>query len=255
MDRLLALQEVHVHYRRGLSALRVLSDTSLELSAGEVVSVWAARGQGKSTLLRVAAGIQRPAMGTVLFDGEDLWRLGNVQRQRLLCEQIAWVEAVAPAVDVRVLEHVATPLLVARGKREGYARAGAALERVGASECAAWRWEGLSDRERALVAVAGAIVRESRLLVVDDLTCTLGLREVDEVAGLLRALSRDSGVGVLNGVSEVSALQWSDRLMTLSGGRLLAIASGGDDGGKVIPFPMGPAGRSDLAQGARRSPE
>jgi predicted ABC-type transport system involved in lysophospholipase L1 biosynthesis ATPase subunit len=240
MEQLLGLEGVHVHYRRGPLALRVLADVSLELAAGEVVSVLAMRGQGKSTLLRVAAGMQRPASGRVLLDGEDLWSLGDAPRQQLFSERVGWVEADAPALDVTVLEHLATPLLVGCGRREGFARAQAALERVGVWGCAEQGWAGLSDRERALVAVAGAIVREPRLLVVDDLTCTLGLLDTDEVTRLLRELSRELGVGVLMGVSDAGATQWSDRLTTLAGGKLLAVPDPADeDGGQVIEFPGG----------------
>jgi putative ABC transport system ATP-binding protein len=219
MSPLIALQNVHVHYRRGLTALRVLVDASLEIFAGEVVSVLVGRGQGKSTLLRVAAGIQRPAEGKVLVDGNDLWRLDNAQRQRLR-ERIGWAQAIAPAVDVRVLEHVAKPLQETCGKRESYVRASVALERVGASECAAQWWEGLSDRERALVAVAGALARGPQLLVADDLTCALRLVEVSEMTNLMRSLAHESGIGVLLGVSDASEMQRSDRIAVLGGGRL-----------------------------------
>ncbi|HEY7951494.1 MAG TPA: ATP-binding cassette domain-containing protein [Solirubrobacteraceae bacterium] len=240
MEPLLVLQGVHVHYRRGSLALRVLAGVSLELVAGEVVSVLAMRGQGKSTLLRVAAGMQRPDAGGVLLGGEELWGLGDVQRQRFLRESVGWVEVAAPALDVAVLEHVATPLLVGGGKREAFARARAVLERVGMSGCGGSSWGDLSDRERALVAVAGAVVRAPRLLVVDDLTCTLGLGETDEVTRLLCELSRELGVGVLMGVSDAGATQWSDRFMTLAGGELLAAPSRTDEeGGEVIEFPGG----------------
>jgi len=221
----------------------VLVNVSLDLRAGEVVAVLAMRGRGKSTLLRVAAGMQRPDEGTVLLAGEDPWEMADAQRQRLLRDQVGWVEATGPEVDVSVLELIATPLLVGCGKGEGYARARAALERVGAAECAARRWAVLSDRERALVAVAAALVRAPRLLVVDDLTCTLGLGETDEVTGLLRGLAREAGAAVLMGVSDAGATQWSDRVMTLAGGELLAVPdSAVGDGGEVIEFPGGREG-------------
>jgi ABC-type cobalamin/Fe3+-siderophores transport system ATPase subunit len=219
---LLSLQRVSAGYCRGAVTSRVLADVSLELCVGEVMSVLGMRGQGKSTLLRVTAGMQRPDGGRVLFNGRDLWRQRDAQRQQLLRERIGWVEAAAPGVEVTVLEHIVMPLLVGRRtKRHALSRAQATLERVGAAGCAGQRWEELSDWERALVAIAAGVVREPRLLVVDDLTCTLGLGETDEVTRLLHSLARESGAAVLMGVSDANATQWSDRIATLAGGELL----------------------------------
>jgi lipoprotein-releasing system ATP-binding protein len=222
---LLSLQGVTAGYRRGPLTSHVLADVSLELRAGEIMSVLAMRGQGKSTLLRVTAGMQCPDAGRVLLAGENLWRLADARRQRLLREHVAWVQASAPGVEVSVLEHVVVPLLVGRRARgRTHARARAALERVGAAGCAGQRWEELSDWDRALVAIAAGIVREPGLLVVDDLTSTLGLKETDEVTRLLHSLARETGAAVLMGVSDAHATQWSDRIATLAGGELLESA-------------------------------
>jgi len=220
----LSLQGVAAGYRRGGLTARVLADVSLEVWAGEVVSVFGMRGQGKSTLLRVAAGMQCPDAGRVLLDGEDPWSLRDARRQRLLRGRVGWVQVAAPGVEVAVLEHVVVPLLVGRGaKRDAPARARGMLERVGADGCAGQRWEELSDWDRALVAIAAGAVREPKLLVVDDLTSTLGLTETDEVTRLLHSLARESGAAVLMGVSDANATQWSDRVATLAGGELLQL--------------------------------
>jgi hypothetical protein len=113
--------------------VRVLADVSLQVDAGEVVAVLAQRAQGKTSLLRVAAGIQRPDRGCVCFEGEDLWGFSDRRRSRLLGGQIGWVGPTVPDLDVPMLANVALPLFAAYGKREAYARATAALERVGAS--------------------------------------------------------------------------------------------------------------------------
>jgi ABC-type nitrate/sulfonate/bicarbonate transport system ATPase subunit len=82
MGELLSLREVRLHYVRGARhVVRVLEEVSLQVRAGEVVCVWAQRGQGKTTLLRVAAGLERPGGGQVLFEGRDVWgwRTGSVR--------------------------------------------------------------------------------------------------------------------------------------------------------------------------------
>jgi ABC-type cobalamin/Fe3+-siderophores transport system ATPase subunit len=78
----------------------------------------------------------------------------------------------------------------------------------------------MSDWERALVEVAQAIADQPALLVVDDVTDTLGMRETETFTALLRSLSRESQLGVLMSVSDPQATLLSDRTMTLVGGRL-----------------------------------
>jgi predicted ABC-type transport system involved in lysophospholipase L1 biosynthesis ATPase subunit len=245
----LSLTEVCLSFPRGRRHLvRVLSDVSLQVDAGEVVAVLAQRAQGKTSLLRVAAGMQRPDRGRVSFEGEDLWRLPDRRRARLLGEEIGLVGPVIPDLDLPMLANVALPLFAAYGKRAAYARATAALERVGAEECAEQFWGSLADWERALVAVAQGIAREPRLLLVDDLTVSLGLGEADEVTRLLDALATERGFGVLMCVSDARATGWSGRIATLAGGELLEAPRPPERQGKIIDFP-GADPRADRRRG------
>jgi ABC-type lipoprotein export system ATPase subunit len=217
---LLSLTGVSRSYRRGRHELRVLTEASLQVSAGEIVAVQGQRGAGKTTLLKIAAGMELPDSGSVSFDGWDLTSLSDVQLSRLLGEQIGWVQNDGPQSRVRVLDYVALPLLISLGDRAAYNRARQALERVGAGECARQHWETLSDGERGLVEIAHAIVRSPRLLLIDDLTTILGIRETDTLARLLRSIAGESAIGVLMTVSDVSAALHSDRVLSLAGGRL-----------------------------------
>ncbi|HEV3071692.1 MAG TPA: ATP-binding cassette domain-containing protein [Solirubrobacteraceae bacterium] len=217
---LLSLTGVSRSFRRGRHELRVLADVSLQLSAGEIVAVQGQRGAGKTTLLKIAAGMESPDGGRVSFDGWDLTELSDVQLSRLLGEQIGWVQSSGPESRVQVLDYVALPLLIALGDRAAYTRAEQALERVGVAECAHQPWETLSDGERGLVGIAHAIVRSPRLLLVDDVTTILGIREIYTLSQLLRSIASESAIGVLMTVSEVAAAQCADRTMSLAGGRL-----------------------------------
>ena len=228
---LLCLRGVRKSYRRGVQDLHVLRDVTLDVGEGEVVCVLGTRGQGKTTLLRIAAGMESADEGEVRFAGQDLTGLSDRTLSRLLGAQIAWAGASGPGgMRMRLLDYVAMPLLAGAGmrarlragKRDVYARARAALERVGAQGCAEQRWESISDWERALVELAQAIAGEPRLLLVDDLTDALGVRETDELSTLIRSLSRESGLGVLMTVSDPQATLFSDRIVTLAAGRLTA---------------------------------
>jgi len=124
----LSLTGVCLSFPRGKRhVIRVLDDVTIELDAGETVAVLAQRAQGKTSLLRVAAGIERPDRGHVRFEGEDLWGFSERRRSRLLGRQIGWVGSAMPDLDLPMLANVALPLFATHGKSEAYARATAAL--------------------------------------------------------------------------------------------------------------------------------
>ena len=109
-------------------------------------------------------------------------------------------------------------------------------------------WESMSDWERALVEVAQAIAGEPALLLVDDVTDALGIRETEELTALLRSLSRELGMGVLMSVSDPQATLLSDRIMTLAGGRLTPGPQSLP--GNVIEFPDLSTSRRDAERGS-----
>jgi lipoprotein-releasing system ATP-binding protein len=236
-DVLLSLNAVSKSYWRGPSELCVLAGASLQLHPGEYMAVWGKRGAGKTTLLRIAAGWESPDAGSVLYEGKDLSRLSEPAHARLMRRQLGWVRREGPSSDLRMIDYVALPLLIEHSQRRARARASEALRRVGMSECAGQRWGSLSDGERALVAIAHGIVRDPRLLLLDDPTANLGLREREELLQLLVSLVDETGLAILMTVPDMPAAMRSHQLRALSGGRLLEADSppGGD--GNVIDFP------------------
>jgi predicted ABC-type transport system involved in lysophospholipase L1 biosynthesis ATPase subunit len=249
-DCVLSLQGVWLSFPRGRRhVVRVLVDVTLDIHAGEVVAVLAQRAQGKTSLLRIAAGMQQPDRGRVSFEGQDLWEFSERQRSRLLGGRIGWVGTAVPDLDVPMLTNIALPLFAAYGKRESYARATAALERVGASECTGQFWGSLADWERAMVAIAQGIAREPKLLLVDDLTASLGLGEADDVTRLLDSLAKELGFGVLMSVSDAGATRWSGRIATLADGELLEAPRLPEEQGNIIDFPSVGPGDPDPRHG------
>jgi putative ABC transport system ATP-binding protein len=258
---LLEMRDVSKRYRRGSQILRVLESASLRVGRGEVVCVLGSRGQGKTTLLRIAAGMESADEGLVSFEGENLAALRDRELQHLLGRRIAWAGRSGPGIRTRMLDYVALPLLVSHAARERVSlrrrwrakgdveeRAMAALERVGAAGCAGQVWESMSDWERALVEVAQAIAGQPALLLVDDVTDALGIRETDELTRLLSSLARESKMGVLMSVSDAQATLLSDRIVTLAGGRLTHAPRA--PAGNVIEFPDLSPGRDGVGYGS-----
>ncbi len=220
MPPLLSLEAVGKSYLRGQHRLRVLKDVSLEVNAGQLIAVWGKRGVGKTTLLKIAARLEKPDQGVVRFEGVDLATLRESEHTRLMLEKIGWVRRAGPKSDLRIVDYVALPRLAERGRRRAYALAAEALERVGMSECAGQHWGSLSDGERSLVAIAHGVVRAPRLLLVDDPTANLDVLEREHVTQLLRSLADEEGIAVLMTVPDMPGVMNAHHIASLSGGRL-----------------------------------
>lgn len=237
----LQLNAVSKSHWRGPREVRVLEDVSLPVHEGELVGVHGQRGAGKTTLLRIAAGFDPPDAGTVSFAGIDLAGRSRRDLARIHHEQISWVERAGPqSAELSILIYVALPLYRRHGPIEAQRRAFSALARVGAEDTADLRWSDLSDAARILIAIAQALVRKPRLLLVEDPTAGLGTRDRERVVGLLRSAAEDDGVAVLMAVSDMRALVHAGEVRSLSSGRLHAPADRPADApGTVVEFPRG----------------
>lgn len=238
MSDLLYLSGVCKAYARGERRLRVLADLSLTVHPGEAVAIVGSRGEGKTSLLQIAAGIERPDRGEVLFDGLDLTRLSDRERSALLGGPICWITRAGPGLRLRVRDSVAMPLAIGRGRRsrEILEAAEDALERVGAANCGHRLWSELSNWEQVLVGFARVIVARPQLLVLDDLLEGLGISRLREATEWLRTLTGELRCGVLMSVSDADGTLAADRVWSLVGGSL-ELMSGRPVDAEVIEFP------------------
>lgn len=228
---LLSLEGVGKHY--GAYGERVvLREVNLALAAGELAVVFGLRRSGRSTLLRVAAGMERPCSGVVRFAGQDLSQNG----ERLLGDQIGYCQkALRFTEGQRALEHTMVGMLsrwVSPGKARK--RAHAALERVGAAHCAAMRQHELSSAEAVLVAIARTLTLSPRLIVIDEPVKGVELTERDGVLRLLRSLAYD-GTAVLTSTGESTGLSQADQALVLSRGQLRGAPAAPRQPGRMAP--------------------
>ena len=237
-DPLLSLRGVSKSYWRGSRELKVIQEASLDLHGGELVAVWGQRRSGKTTLLKLAAGLEEADAGSVHVVGRNLAQLSPKQFAGVLRETIGWAKPTGPENrDLSMLDYLAMPLLRRYSSREAQRVAAQALAQVGVAECAAQRWSSLADSEQALVAIAHALVREPRVLLVDDQTANLDDLQREEVMTLLRAVAEQRGVGVLVTVPDMAEMVHAHRLRSLSSGRLLAPPDASEGEGDVIYLP------------------
>lgn len=241
MAELLSLRGVGKGYRRGGRWLRVLVDVSLDVAASEIVAVVGSRGEGKTTLLEVAAGLRLPDEGEIWLTGVDLACCSDEERSRRLGTEIAWVHHQGTGVKFEVVDYVGLPLAMGRrhGRRAAEGLAMDALERVGIAECAHQRWEELSNWERVLVGFARGAVGKPKLMILDDIGDGLGMRRTREAGELLQGLVAELGCGVLMSASDLEATLIADRVWAFDRGRLTLMSDQHRTQADVIDFPGG----------------
>jgi ABC-type ATPase involved in cell division len=182
-----------------------------------------------------------PDSGTVIFDGVDVGRLSASGRARLRRRgglALATGDNGPLVSSQPVVEHVALPLTndgLTLAESEGVARR--VLDQVGIASLGHVRGHRLSLSDRIRVELARALVREPRLLLVDEPAVLPGPSDSRELYGLLRALAK-SGVALVTASEDMTALAGVDRLFTLSDGRLRST----DSRRRVIPFPAAAGG-------------
>lgn len=214
---LLALEHISHRYRDRQRERIVLNDVSLSITEGEQVVVYGPRRSGRTTLLRIAAGIQTPDSGTVSFRGHDLQHHG----ERALGLGIGYAQKSLRANEEHgVLEQVAAPLL-ARGVplHQARDRARNALARTGAEQCAAAAAGELSAGETVRVVLARALALSPALLVIDEPLAAVELAERDGILTLLRSIA-GQGTAVLAATGDAAELAGAQRALTLSDGQL-----------------------------------
>jgi ABC-type ATPase involved in cell division len=233
---LLAFRQVSKYFPDGGREVAVLDRVSFEVEVGETVGLLASRRGGKTTLLKIAAGLMAPDEGSVLWDDLELVEMDHDEAaQARRYGGIAFARGEwRTSRSASVLEYVSIPLYSGELNMVGAEdRAMQALELVGASHLGRCGTSELGLSERLLVELARAIIRKPRLLLVDEPAV---FRQPDDARAfyeLLRSLPEKVGCALLIASEEVTALRGCKPMMSLSDGRLSSTASRR----KVIDFP------------------
>jgi putative ABC transport system ATP-binding protein len=237
---LLAFSEVVKRYPDGVREKAVLNRVSFELDAGETAGVLASRRGGKTTLLALAAGLLVADEGSVCWRGRDLAQMSVDERARARRKDGIGLASSdwRPVASMRVIEHVAVPLYSEGATMSAAeARAWRALENVGAPGLSHLMTDRLTASERLQVDLARALVREPRLLLVDEPAVLPRPTEARALYELLQDLPRQEaakgrGMALLIASEEITALRGS-RVLNLDDGRLHST----DSRRKVLEFP------------------
>jgi putative ABC transport system ATP-binding protein len=170
---LVVLEDVHLTLGSSAGPVNILRGVSLEVAAGETVSLVGPSGSGKSTMMMVVGGLERPSEGRVQIDGNDLGALGENALARLRRDNIGIVfQAFHLIPTMTALENVAIPLEFG-GRRDAFEAASQGLAAVGLAHRLTHYPGQLSGGEQQRVAIARAFIAGPKLLLADEPTGNL----------------------------------------------------------------------------------
>ncbi len=216
------LTDVTKNYPKGRSTVAALRGLNLVIDDGEWLAVQGRTGHGKSTLLQILGGLDRPSAGTVTFAGQDLALLREAQVTRLRATSIGFIFQTFNLVPtLSAAENVESALIPLRVRpAERHPRVAAALDLVGLGDRAAHLPGELSGGQQQRVAIARALVKSPRVLLADEPTGNLDEDTRDEITALLEELWRRLGLTLVLVTHDSAVARRAQRVVVMQHGRL-----------------------------------
>jgi putative ABC transport system ATP-binding protein len=193
------LSDVRKTFKRGSEEVHALDGVDLTVDQGEFLAVQGPTGQGKSTLLLLLGGLDRPTSGSVLFEGRDLAQLPEAELARLRASAFGFVFQTFNLIPtLTAQENVETALVAARvPPSDRHTLALGVLDDLGMADRASHLPSELSGGQQQRVAIARALVKQPRVLLADEPTGNLDEQTRDEIVGLLEQLWRERGITLI----------------------------------------------------------
>jgi putative ABC transport system ATP-binding protein len=217
-------ENVTRHYSMGDAIIRAVDGISLEIAEGDFVALLGSSGSGKSSLLNLIAGLDRPTSGSIVAQGSDLARLSRLELAQYRLRTVGMVfQSFNLIPSMTVHENVELPLRFAEiDRRERSKISQEAIERVGLAARIDHKPTQLSGGEQQRVALARALVNKPKLLLADEPTGNLDSKTGTGIMELIDEFNRTLGMTILMVTHERSlAERYSRRLIFLADGKLV----------------------------------
>ena len=209
-------------YRKGAREIPAVCDLDLEIRTGEWLAVQGKTGHGKTTLLQLLGGLDRPTRGQLDFNGRDLATAAESDVRKVRASSFGFIFQtfnLIPTLTAREnVEAALIPLGVHHKPRNE--RVMAALDSVGLGDRAQHLPAELSGGQQQRVAIARALVKEPRVLLADEPTGNLDEDTRDEIIALVDRLWRDHGLTLILVTHDSAVARRAQRIGLMTGGHL-----------------------------------
>jgi putative ABC transport system ATP-binding protein len=209
-------------YGSGATAVTALDHVSLSIQPGEFVAIMGPSGCGKSTLLHLLGGLDKASEGSVQIDGHNLNDLDDDKLTEIRRRKMGFIFQFYNLIPVlNAVENASLPVTL-DGMKPAEARAKAVewLTRFGLADRLSNRPDQLSGGQQQRVAVARALVAEPALVLADEPTGNLDTKASDEIAALLRQVSKEFGRAVIMVTHDPRIAAYADRIIFLKDGKI-----------------------------------
>jgi putative ABC transport system ATP-binding protein len=216
------LNDVKKDYPKGRGTVHALRGVNAEIEDGEWLSIQGPTGHGKSTLLQILGGLDRPTSGSIELDGRDLAKLRETEMTKVRASSLGFIFQTFNLIPtLSAQENVETALVpLGIGDKARKARAAEALESVGLAERVRHLPSELSGGQQQRVAIARALVKEPKVLLADEPTGNLDEDTRDEIIGLLEKLWEEQGLTMVMVTHDSTIARRAQRLGTMKNGQL-----------------------------------
>jgi putative ABC transport system ATP-binding protein len=221
-DPIATIRNLSKIYLQGEINVTALNNISLDIQAGEFLTLMGPSGSGKSTLLHIIAGIDRPTTGECRVQGIDVGRLNESQLADWRNQNVGFVFQTFNLIPVlTAFENVELPLLLTQlNRRQRRQQVETALDLVGLADRARHLPRQLSGGQEQRTAIARALVTDPSLIVADEPTGNLDSQSAHEVLGVLQSLSKNAGKTVIMVTHDPKAAAFGTRTIHLEKGEL-----------------------------------
>ena len=222
ISSLIELKDIQKTYRIGDSEYPVLKGIDLKIESGEFIALMGPSGSGKSTLLNIVGCLDRPTSGRFKLLGQDISQTSDDELARLRREELGFIFQTFNLIGrISVLKNVEVPMMLHDVPRvERKARALKLLEGMNIANRADFSPPNISGGERQRVAIARALANDPKIIIADEPTGNLDLKNSDEVMKILTNLNRD-GRTIIMVTHNPEITENCSRVIRLRDGRIL----------------------------------